>query len=58
MKKIDYTLLAQIIKAQIKKYDHDLYKLQRESTIQIAINFAKSAHVDGDKFLTECGVTK
>lgn len=56
MKKIDYTLLAQIIKAQIKRYEHDLYELQREATIQIAINFAKNAHVDADKFLTECGV--
>lgn len=56
MKKIDYTLLAQIIKAQIKKYDNDPYKLQREATIQMAVNFVKAAHVDADKFLTECGV--
>ena len=56
MKKIDYTILAQIIKAQIKKYDHDLYKLQRETTIQIAIDFSKRAHVDAAKFLTECGI--
>lgn len=56
MKKIDYTILAQIIRAQIKKYEHDLYKLQREAIVQIAVNFAKSAHVDTDKFLIECGV--
>jgi hypothetical protein len=56
MKKIDYTIFAQIIKAQIKKYEHDFYKLQREATIQIAINFSKRAHVDSDKFLTECGI--
>lgn len=56
MKKIDYTLLAQLIRAQIKKYDHDLYKLQREASVQLAVNFAKSAHVDADKFLIECGV--
>lgn len=58
MKKIDYTILAQIINAQIKKYEHDLYKLQREATIQIAVEFSRRAHVDTDKFLTECGVSK
>jgi hypothetical protein len=56
MKKIDYQLLAQIIKAQIKKYEHDSYKLQRQATAQIAVNFAKSGHVDVNKFLTECGI--
>lgn len=59
MKKEDYQLLSKLISTALTNdfCKHDAgYVLARNTVIEIAQRFAKSAHVDKHAFLKACGV--
>ncbi|UZZ64574.1 hypothetical protein [Curvibacter phage PCA1] len=53
MKKIDYSLLAEIIRAEVVQGD----ALRADTAKRIALNFANRAHVNKSEFLAACGIS-
>ena len=51
MRKIDYTLLAQLVKIETQKGG-----IAAETAERIARNFAQRAHVEKGSFLLACGL--
>lgn len=51
MKKVDYSLLAYLVKIEIVKGG-----IFAQTAERIARNFAQRAHVNGALFLIECGI--
>ena len=59
MRKIDYTILAHIIRDEIRdarEQRDDYTPIRVDCASRIGRNFASRAHVDRDKFLSECNI--
>lgn len=52
MRKIDYSILAEIIRAEL----HQANAVRADTAKRIALNFAKRAHVNKAEFLAACGI--
>lgn len=65
MRKIDYQLLANTIKANFDKsesakaaLDPEFIAGWNEATLELAVIFSDYAHVDKEKFLLACGINQ